>query len=262
MKKLFAISIVTLAAVLTLGAYACKKAPEQGTLTAEEILQLPKSYEMGEQWFFPKDFSEVWNYHNGYNPVAVVKGTAISVKYYLGFDDNYDDCSLVEFQIDEVVDEYNTAALKPGDVITVIPGTYIIFKPNNGNTSDAHIEFFSEKTGLDLHDPEAFKAARAAYLANSSEDTASHKFELIPKKGVEYEMVLATEYMYPLQSGESYTMFVPLADPRFAFGQECYFSQYIFPLNEELSYEKLNEKYGFRIETFGSINEEIAEMFK
>ena len=259
MKKLFAISVAGLAAALMFTACTGKKAPDPERLSAEEIMQLPKSYRIDDMVFFPKDFSDVWNRYGGSKPSAVVKGKATtSEKYYYGFETEYR-CSLVEFQIEEVIDEYNTAALKPGDVITVSSGPYIGFKTNDGRTSDACLEFFSEKTGLDIHDPESFKAARAAY---SAKDAASNKFELIPKKGVEYVLAMASEFDYPLQDGESYTMFVSLAEPIFTFGAEGYFGTYVLPLNEELSYEKLNEKYGFRIKPYLSINDEIAAMFK
>ena len=259
MKRFFAIAIAGLVAVLTLGACACKKSSAPDRLSAEEILQLPKSSGIEGEWFYwPKSFSDVWDRYHDLAPSAAVKGKAISVKYYCGFE-SYDNCTLIEFQIDEVIDEYNTASLKSGDIITVASCSCIDFQTYGGSKYDAFYEYLSEKTGLDIHDIESYKAAREAY---STKDAASHKFELIPKKGVEYVFAMSSEFAYPLQSGESYTMFVLLTDPRFAFGQECYFSQYIFPLNEELSYEKLNEKYGFRIETFGSINEEIADMFK
>lgn len=258
MKKFFAISIVGLAAALMFTACTGKKAPDPERLSFEEIMQLPKSYGMDDRVFFPKDFSDVWNRYYGLDPAAVVKGKATSVKYYLGFELEYR-CSLVEFQIEEVIDEYNTAALKPGDVITVSSGPYIGFKTNDGRTSDACLEFFSEKTGLDIHDPESFKAARAAY---SAKDAASNKFELIPKKGVEYVLTMSSEFDYPLQEGESYTMFVSLAEPIFTFGAEGYFGTYVLPLNEELSREKLNKKYGWRLKPYLSINDEIAAMFK
>lgn len=260
MNKLTKLSAALLAAALMFTACTGKKAPDPERLSAEEIMQLPKSYGIIEDRIFdPKNFSDVWNRYDDLAPSAVVKGKATSVKYYYGFDSDYGKCTLVEFQIEEVIDEYNTAALKSGDVITVIPSSFIEFKTNDGRTSDACYEYFSEKTGLDIHDPESFKAAREAY---SAKDAASQKFELIPKNGVEYVFAIASEFDYPLQDGESYTMFVSLTSPKFGFGQDCYFSQYVFPLNEELSYEKLNEKYGFRIKPYLSINDEIAAMFK
>ena len=261
MKKFFAISIAGLAAALMFTACTGKKAPETERLSAEEIMQLPKSYWMDDRVFFPKDFSEVWNHYDGYKPAAVVKGKATSVKYYYGFETEYR-CTLVEFQIDEVIDEYNTAALKPGDVITLSSSSYIEFTTNDGIPSDAFCEFLSEKTGLDIHDRESFQAARDAYSAKSAKDAAAQKFELIPKKGVEYVFAMSSEFAYPLQEGESYTMFVYATEPMFAFGQECYFSTYVHPLNEELSREKLNEKYGWRLKPYLSINDEIAAMFK
>ena len=260
MKKFFAISIAGLAAALMFTACTGKNAPDSERLSAEEIMQLPKSYGIIEDRIFePKSFSDVWNRYDGLAPSAVVKGKATSVKYYLGFDSHYDNCTLVEFQLEEVIDEYNTAALKPGDRITLASCSQIDFKTNDGIPSDAFNEFFSEKTGLDIHDAESFKAARKEYI---TKDAASHKFELIPKKGVEYVLTMSSEFDYPLQEGESYTAFVYLTDPLFSFGQECYFGTYVLPLNEELSYEKLNEKYGFRIKPYLSINDEIAAMFK
>ena len=258
MKKLTKLSAALLAAALMFTACTGKKAPEPERLSAEEIMHLPKSYGDNDIWFWPKDFSEVWNHYDGYKPAAVVKGKATSVKYYYGFEIEYR-CTLVELQIEEVIDEYNTAALKPGDVITLSSASYIGFKTNDGRTSDALKEYFSEKTGLDIHDRESFQAARAAY---SAKDAAAQKFELIPKKGVEYVLAMASEYVYPLQEGESYTMFVSLIEPIFAFGEECYYEEYVLPLNEELSREKLNEKYGLRLKPYLSINDEIAAMFK
>ena len=261
MKKLTKLSAALLAAALMFTACTGKKAPDPERLSAEEILQLPTSYGMDDRVFFPKDFSDVWNRYDGRAPAAVVKGKATSVKYYYGFETEYR-CTLVEFQIDEVIDEYNTAALKPGDVITLSSSSYIEFTTNDGIPSDAFCEFLSEKTGLDIHDRESFQAARDAYSAKSAKDAAAQKFELIPKKGVEYVFAMASEYVYPLQEGESYTMFVSLAEPLFTFGEEGYFAEYVLPLNEELSYEKLNEKYGWRIKPYFSVNDEIAAMFK
>lgn len=258
MKKLAKLSIVLLAAVLALSVCACKKSSEPDRLSAEEILQLPKSHIEGDWFYRPKSFAEAWARSLDIK-AAVVKGKATSVKYYYGFESAYD-CTLAEFQIEEVIDEYNTASLKPRDVITIASRNYIGFQPNNdSSSSDAFYEYFSEKTGLDIHDHESYQAAREAY---SAKDTASQKFELIPKKGVEYYHSLFTEFAYPLQNGESYTMLVTLEKPKYGFGKECYGEWFVFPLNEELSYEKMNEKYGFRIEPFGSINEEIAAMFK
>ena len=257
MKRFIILSIVLLVAALMLTACTGKKAPEQETLTAEEILQLPKSHIEGDWFYWPKSFAEAWA-RSLDSKAAVVKGKATSVKYYYGFESKYN-CTLIEFQIDEVIDEYNTASLKPGDVITIASRNYIGFESGEEVSSEGFYDYFSEKTGLDIHDLESYKTARKAY---SAKDAASQKFELIPKKGVEYYHSLFTEFAYPLQNGESYTMLVTLENPKYGFGKECYGEWFVFPLNEELSYKKMNEKYGFRIEPFGSINEEIAEMFK
>ena len=258
MKKITSLLLICLAAVFMLSGCNSGKTNEPEKLSAEEILALPKGYGTADRVFFPKNFSEVWErYKSPTYSASVVKGKAVSVKYYFGFEQE-ECCTLVDFQIEDVIDEYNISALKPGDKITIYSESHITF------TDKGVCNFFSEKLGIDLPDDTAVNAAREARRERGDHDAASGMFELVPKKGVNYLYNMVFKDDYPIQEGDSYTM---LVYPRKLelhdyYMEESYYALYIMPLNEELSYENLNEKYGWNLKPYGEIYKEIAALFE
>ncbi len=258
MKKITSLLLICLAAVFMLSGCNSGKTNEPDRLSAEEILALPQSYSIADRFFFPKNFSEVWDYYKSpYYNASVVKGKALSVKYYLGFE--YDECcTLIEFLIEDVIDECNTAALKKGDTITLYTQSYILFADE-----DAICDFYSEKLGVDIPDAAAINAAREARRERGDRDAASGMFELVPKKGISYDYNIFKED-YPMQEGDSYTMLVCSRKTNSSnyYVEESFFPMHIMPLNEELSYENLNEKYGWNLKPYGEIYKEIAALFE
>ncbi|MBQ3850265.1 MAG: hypothetical protein II747_07425, partial [Clostridia bacterium] len=199
MKKITSLLLICLAAVFMLSGCNVGKTNEPDRLSAEEILALPKGYGTADRVFFPKNFSEVWErYKSPTYSASVVKGKAVSVKYYFGFEQE-ECCTLVDFQIEDVIDEYNISALKPGDKITIYSESHITF------TDKGVCDFFSEKLGIDLPDDTAVNAAREARRERGDHDAASGMFELVPKKGVNYLHNMVFKDDYPIQEGDSYT---------------------------------------------------------
>ena len=252
MKKITSLLLICLAAVFMLSGCNVGKTNEPERLSAEEILALPQSYSIADKLLFPKNFSEAWDYYSPpYFSGSVIKGKALSVKYYLGFD-REECCTLVKFQIEDVIDEYNNADLKQGDTITLYSDSHIIFQDSDNGI----YEFFSKNMGMDIKNAEELRAARKA-------QAASGMFEFVPKKGGSYIYNLAYED-YPMQEGDSYTMLVLYRNPekhRY-YKEESYCTLYIMPLNEEMSYEKINEKYGWNLKPYGEIYKEIAALFE
>ena len=246
MKKLFAISIVTLAAVLTLGACACKKVPEQETLTYEQILDLPKVY--GSEKRFPyNSFLEQWNSTIMWNnDVAVLKCEVLSVDYYSLRNTRVGSSgyTMAEVRVIEVVDDYNTAQVKPGQILKIKQLNCIAF-----SEAEDELAFFSEKLGKTITSFEELDAA------------GDLEFKLVPVKEIAYEYHMP-ENEYPLKAGESYTMFI---NARYAEdgSVKYYRPDNIMPLNAKTSVTEFAKEHGFvYYDDILKIAEEIAAMFK
>ena len=248
MKKLVKLALVLLAALM-LAVCACKKAPETERLSVEELLSLPAIIGESDRVIF-KHISEIAEY------ATFVKGTAVSVKYYLGLDSD-ECCTLTDFRIEEVIDEYNCYSVKPGDTVTIL--SY-----NSLNFADVseHIKFMAEKTGLDIGGAITVQEAIAAHKERGENKTAA-LYEVVPTKGVDYRWYIESEASCPLLEGESYIMALCLAMSKTNeyYQKTCYFAAFFTPLNEELSYEKLKEKYGWNL-VHDPVDAEIAALFK
>ena len=246
MKKLFAISIAGLVAVLTLGACKPTVQPAADTLTYEQILDLPKVC-ADEKRFIYDNFLEVWDLcENVNNNLAVVKCEVLAVDYYYGRTVHHlmKGHTMAEVRVIEVVDDYNTAQVKPGQIVKLRQFNYIDFE----NVED-DIAFFSENLGKPISNLEELDAAGGV------------AFKLVPVKGVEYRYHMSANE-YPLKAGESYTMFI---DAQYAKDGsiEYYFTNYIMPLNSKVSVTEFAKEHGFvYYDDVLKIAEEIAEMFK
>ena len=246
MKKFFAISIAGLAAFLTLGACKPTVQPVSDTLTYEQILDLPKVDAAGKRFSYDS-FLDQWNSTGKWNnDMAVVKCEVLSVDYYYWRDSHYGTAghSIAEVRVNEVIDDYNTAQVEPGQILKIRQNNYIGFE----NTEDI-FAFFSEKLGKTVTNIEELDAAGGG------------EFKLVPVEGINY-IYHMPENEYQLKAGESYTMFI---NARYAEDDsvEYYRPDNIMPLNAETSVTEFAKAYGFKYyPDVLKIAEEIAEMFK
>ena len=247
MKKFFAISIAGLAAFLTLGACKPTVQPVSDELTYEQILDLPKVDAAGKR--FPYDsFLDQWNSTGKWNnDMAVVKCEVLSVDYYYWRDtddERTDGHSMAEVRVNEVIDDYNTAQVEPGQILKIMQRNYIGFE-----TDEDIFAFFSEKLGKTVTNIEELDAAGGG------------EFKLVPVEGINY-IYHMPENEYQLKAGESYTMFI---NARYAEdgSVEFYRPDNIMPLNAETSVTEFAKEHGFKYyPDVLKIAEEIAEMFK
>ena len=247
MKKFFAISIAGLAAFLTLGACRPTVQPVSDELTYEQILDLPK-VPAAEKYFPHDSFLDQWNSCITWNDnLAVVKCEVLSVDYYYRRDTNFkcmEGHTMAEVRVNEVIDDYNTAQVEPGQILKIRQNNYIDFE----NTEDS-FAFFSEVLGKPITNIEELDAA------------GDVEFKLVPVEGIDYRYYMSSN-AYPLKAGESYTMFL------YGFYESDGSLQYygagnIMPLNAETSVTEFAKAYGFKLyPDVIKIAEEIAEMFK
>ena len=247
MKKFFAISIAGLAAFLMLGACKPTVQPVSDELTYEQILDLPKVDAAGKR--FPYDsFLEKWNSCRAWNnDMAVVKCEVLSVDYYYWRDMEREETAghtMAEVRVNEVIDDYNTAQIKPGQILQFRQNNYIEFE-----TDEDTFAFFSEKLGKTVTNIEELDAAGGG------------EFKLVPVEGIDYVYHMP-ENEYPLKVGESYTMYI---SARYAEdGSVKYYRPgNIKPLNAKTSVTEFAKEHGFvyYVDSL-KIAEEIAEMFK
>ena len=248
MKKLFAISIAGLAAVLTLGACKPNIQPVSDELTYEQILDLPKVCVGDECRITVDNFLELWNFCVRACPDrAVVKCEVLSVDYYLERDTDTkctDGHTIAEVRVNEVIDDYNTAQIKPGQTVQIRQNNYIFFAE-----AEDKFAFFSEKLGKPITNIEELDAAGGG------------KFKLVPVEGIDYKYHMPKN-QYPLKEGESYTMFI---SARYADdgSVKYYCPDNIMPLNAETSVTEFAKDHGFEYyPDVLKIAEEIAEMFE
>ena len=247
MKKLFAISIAGLAAVLTLGACRPTVQPVSDGLTYEQILDLPK-VPAAEKRFPYDSFLDQWDSCKKWNnDMAVVKCEVLSVDYYYWRDTDEPYAAghtMAEVRVNEVIDDYNTAQVEPGQILKIRQNSYIGFE-----TDEDMFAFFSENLGKTVTNIEELDAAGGG------------EFKLVPEEGVDYVYFMSSSE-YPLKAGESYTMFL------YGFYESDGSLQYygagnIMPLNAETSVTEFAKAYGFKLyPDVIKIAEEIAEMFK
>ncbi len=248
MKKLFAISIAALAAVLTLGACKPTVQPVSDGLTYEQILDLPKVRPADEDRIIYDSFLEQWNDVKGWNnDLAVVKCEVLSVDHYYWYDTDAEHMAghtMAEVRVNEVVDDYNTAQIKPGQILQIRQNNYIGFK-----TDDDAFAFFSEKLGKTVTNIEELNAAGGG------------EFKLVPVEGIDYVYHMPYNE-YPLKTGESYTLFlygIYDSDGSVKF----YGAGNIMPLNAKTSVTDFAKEHGFIYYADSlKIAEEIAAMFK
>ena len=244
MKKFFAIAIAGLAAILTLG--ACK--PTVSTLTYEQILDLPKVQSLEDEHMIYNSFLEKWNDVKGWNnDMAVVKCEVLSVDYYFWHDVGRKVTAghtIAEVRVLEVVDEYNTAQIKPGQIFKIRQNNYIGFE----NVEDKY-PFFSEKLGKTVTNIEELDAAGGG------------EFKLVPVKGINYKFHMPFNE-YPLKAGDSYTLFLY---GYYAHDRSLvyYGASNIMPIETKTSVTEFAKQHGFKYyDDELKIAEEIADMFK
>ncbi|MBR4434992.1 MAG: hypothetical protein IKS90_02720 [Clostridia bacterium] len=248
MKKLFAVSIIGLAAVLTLGACKPTVQPVPDGLTYEQILNLPKVCPTDDYRIIYGSFLEQWNDVKGWiNDLAVVKCEVLSVDHYYWYDTDDEHMAghtMAEVRVNEVVDDYNTAQIKPGQILQIRQNNYIDFE-----TDEDTFAFFSEKLGKSISNIEELRAAGGG------------EFKLVPVEGVDYIYHMPYNE-YPLKVGESYTMYL---SARYAEdGSVKYYRPgNIKPLNAKTSVTEFAKEHGFvYYDDILKIAEEIAAMFK
>ncbi|MBR4434963.1 MAG: hypothetical protein IKS90_02570 [Clostridia bacterium] len=248
MKKLFAISIVALAAVLTLCACKPTVQPVSDGLTYAQILDLPKVINPAYDPIIFDSFLEEWNSSKAWNnDMAVVKCEVLSVDHYYWYDTDAEHMAghtMAEVRVNEVVDDYNTAQIKPGQILQIRQNNYIGFE-----TDEDSFAFFSEKLGKSISNIEELRAAGGG------------EFKLVPVEGVDYVYHMP-ENEYPLKAGESYTMYL---SARYAEdGSVKYYRPgNIKPLNAKTSVTEFAKMHGFMYyPALLKISEEIAALFK
>ena len=248
MKKLFAISIVTLAAVLTLGACKPTVQPVADTLTYEQILDLPKVRDPAYDPIIFGNFLEKWNFCREWNnDMSAVKCEVLSVDYYFWRDVGCKETAghtIAEVRVLEVVDEYNTAQIKPGQIFKIRQNNYIGFE----NVEDKY-PFFSEKLGKTVTNIEELDAAGGG------------EFKLVPVEGIEYKFHMPTDE-YPFKAGDSYTLLLYgcyTPDGNIAY----YDAGSIMPMDIKTSVTEFAKMHGFMYyPELLKISEEIAALFK
>ena len=152
--------------------------------------------------------------------------------------------TIAEVRVNEVIDDYNTAQVEPGQILKIWQNNYIDFE----NTEDS-FAFFSEVLGKPITNIEELDAA------------GDVEFKLVPVEGIDYRYYMSSSE-YPLKAGESYTMFI---EARYAEdgSVKFYLSGNIMPLNAETSVTEFAKERGFKLyPDVIKIAEEIAEMFK
>lgn len=187
----------------------------------------------------------------GFSPsIAFVVARVLSIKYYYGWeeDDFFDGWTTVEALVLEVKDEFNSAGVKPGDILQLREDSWL-FLENYEET----IAFFADKYNTNIADKEDFK------------DFMKDKdgfFQLVPQKGIDYSLSLWPDE-YPLIVGERYAMFCCMSDETTEYGMPESFLFHVYPMDRWIDLEGLVSNYGFDLcDEYITVSEQLAALFR
>ncbi|MBQ3849729.1 MAG: PT domain-containing protein [Clostridia bacterium] len=187
----------------------------------------------------------------GFSPsIAFVVARVLSIKYYFGWeeDDFFDGWTTVEALVLEVKDEFNSAGVKPGDVLMLREDSKICFEKK-----EDRYDFFSEHHNAAITNYEEFEA-----LTNE----VGGFFQVLPKEGVDYILSLWPDE-YPLIVGERYAMFCCMSDETTEYGMPESFLFYVYPMDRWIDLEGLVSNYGFDLcDEYITVSKQLAALFR
>ncbi len=181
---------------------------------------------------------------------AFVVAKVLSIKSYYGWEK---DCSVygwmtVEALVLEVKDEFNSAGVKPGDVLMLREDSKICFEK-----AEDRYAFFSEHHNTTIANYEEFEA-----LTNE----VGGFFQVLPKEGIDYRLSLWPDE-YPLIVGERYAMFCCMSDETTEYGMPQSFLFYVYPMDRWIDLEGLVRDYEFEIcDEYITVSEQLAALFR
>ncbi len=187
----------------------------------------------------------------GFSPsIAFVVARVLSIKYYYGWeeDDFFDGWTTVEALVLEVKDEFNSAGVKPGDVLMLREDSKICFEKKEDK-----YDFFSEHHNTTITNYEEFEA-----LTNE----VGGFFQVLPKEGVDYILSLWPDE-YPLIVGERYAMFCCMSDETTEYGMPGSLLFNVYPMDRWIDLEGLVSNYGFDLcDEYITVSKQLAALFR
>ena len=198
-------------------------------LTYEELLDLPRAY--GNPRYRIDYYWTLQDAFEDYTDAFVASLDILSVKFYYGWDYSRTGTgyTIVEARINSVLDEYNTANAKPGDIVQIYQSSYIVFSERK----DLYA-FFSKKYNTTISGDAAFMELK---------EREEGFFRIIPEKDKEYVYHIA-EDEFPFKVGESYTMLCAFGGNKLnEDGKPYAYGSYICPVKRDMNLINIAERY-------------------
>lgn len=221
--------------------------PPEEQFKYEDVINIKDKVPVIVDKFTPYSLKEAY----GFSPsIAFVVAKVLSIKSYYGWEK---DCSVygwmtVEALVLEVKDEFNSAGVKPGDVLMLREDSKICFEK-----AEDRYDFFSEHHNTTITNYEEFEA-----LTNE----VGGFFQVLPKEGIDYRLSLFPDE-YPLIVGERYAMFCCVSDETTEYGMPQSFLDYVYPMDRWIDLEELVSNYGFDLcDEYITVSKQLAALFR
>ena len=175
----------------------------------------------------------------------------LSTKYYTGWSSlkSYlEGYSIIEAKVIEVASEYNTAKVKPGDIITFWSGNFLMHRYKKDRYA-----FFSEYYNTPVENADDFSALRAKVYGYT---------ELVPRSGEEYMFYIDIDD-FPMKVGESYTLMASWYPSNNQIPKPFYSYDFIYPASYELDVAAFAKEHDFIYDDeYLATAKEIAALFR